>query len=250
MTDLSVSDSPETNNLKQCTKCGEWKPATTEYFLFRKDYNKLRNDCRECNRANCKARYQAKFTEDRVARIKWQLDNPDLKRCAKCGVAKPATTEHFRTRKSSKDGLRGECIVCTNIIQKRWRDANPNKCREWREANVERVRECTREYRRKRRKDNPERYREIYSACAHNRRARKLQNGGTHTAADIRAQYDNQRGKCWWCGKKVGKTYHVDHRIPLARGGSNAPENIVIACPSCNHSKGSKMPWEWSGQLL
>jgi 5-methylcytosine-specific restriction endonuclease McrA len=35
--------------------------------------------------------------------------------------------------------------------------------------------------------------------------------------------------------------------IPLDRGGSNGPENIVIACPECNHSKHNKLPHEWNG---
>lgn len=244
----STIDQPKT---KVCRVCGVGKLATTEYFPARKtSKDGLRNECIECNRAHYKARCQAKFTEDRIAMIKWQLDNPGLKRCRKCGSVKPATTEHFAPRKSSRDGLRGECRPCNRGIQKRWREANPNKNREWRETNLDRVREYAREYHRERRKANPSRYREISSASVHNRRARKLQNGGTHTAADIRAQYDSQLGKCWWCGKKVGAKYHVDHRVPLARGGSNAPENIVIACPRCNQSKNAKLPHEWCDRLL
>jgi 5-methylcytosine-specific restriction endonuclease McrA len=75
---------------------------------------------------------------------------------------------------------------------------------------------------------------------------------GTHTAVDIQNQYKAQKGKCYWCSVKVGDTYHVDHIKPLSRGGSNNPENLVIACPSCNLSKGSKLPHEWAqgGRLL
>jgi 5-methylcytosine-specific restriction endonuclease McrA len=40
--------------------------------------------------------------------------------------------------------------------------------------------------------------------------------------------------------------------VPLSRGGSNGPENIVIACPTCNLAKKDKMPHEWpeGGRLL
>ena len=48
---------------------------------------------------------------------------------------------------------------------------------------------------------------------------------------------------------KVGGDYHVDHVIPLILGGSNGPENLVIACPRCNLSKGAKMPHEFSERL-
>ena len=40
--------------------------------------------------------------------------------------------------------------------------------------------------------------------------------------------------------------YHVDHVMPLSRGGSNAPENIVLACQRCkNDSKHNHTVSEW-----
>src|SRR3546814_1753319 len=69
------------------------------------------------------------------------------------------------------------------------------------------------------------------------RRAQAVSSGGEFTAEDIDAMLAAQKKKCWYCGTKL-TAYHVDHRIPLARGGSNGPENLVIACPACNLSKG------------
>ena len=66
------------------------------------------------------------------------------------------------------------------------------------------------------------------------------------TVTDVERQYQSQKGHCYYCKRKVGDTYHVDHVIPLSRGGSNGPENIVIACPDCNHSKSDKLPSEWT----
>lgn len=54
-------------------------------------------------------------------------------------------------------------------------------------------------------------------------------------------QYEVQRGKCHWCGIALGDDYHVDHVIPLVKGGSNGPENIVCSCPPCNLRKGAKI---------
>jgi len=48
----------------------------------------------------------------------------------------------------------------------------------------------------------------------------------------------------------LGGDYHVDHRVPIARGGSNGPENLVIACPDCNRRKNAQMPHEFAGRLL
>lgn len=45
---------------------------------------------------------------------------------------------------------------------------------------------------------------------------------------------------CHWCRAPLTlETATVDHRIPLARGGSNNPNNLVLACEPCNHDKGS-----------
>lgn len=87
------------------------------------------------------------------------------------------------------------------------------------------------------------------------RRARKINAQGKHTAQDVQAQYTRQKGECYYaaCGhSKLGKVYHVDHIIPLSRGGSNGPENLVIACPTCNLSKHNKLLHEWveGGRLL
>lgn len=98
--------------------------------------------------------------------------------------------------------------------------------------------------------DHPDRVRENKRPHYHIRRMRQKSTIGTHTAAERRALFSQQNGKCWYCGCKLGNTYHADHRIPIARGGSNDISNIVLACPECNLSKGSKLPHEWSDRLL
>lgn len=95
--------------------------------------------------------------------------------------------------------------------------------------------------------------RESNRAAARNRRARKLRVGGIYSQNDVKLQYKRQRGKCYYCQKKVGKKYHIDHVIPLTRENSwNGPENLVIACPVCNLKKSDKMPHEWAegGRLM
>jgi 5-methylcytosine-specific restriction endonuclease McrA len=88
----------------------------------------------------------------------------------------------------------------------------------------------------------------IRSACrqCENEYARSKNNRRPYEG-QRRDQYKAQRAKCYWCGINVGNVYHVDHVIPLSRGGSNGPENIVIACPHCNLSKSNRLPHEWEG---
>lgn len=43
------------------------------------------------------------------------------------------------------------------------------------------------------------------------------------------------KGVCVYCG---GDATERDHDIPVSRGGTNDPSNIVLACTRCNTSKG------------
>jgi 5-methylcytosine-specific restriction endonuclease McrA len=80
------------------------------------------------------------------------------------------------------------------------------------------------------------------SAHRHNRRARVRAAEGTHTSEDILRIGAAQKWKCHWCGKATKQKYHVDHLVPLSKGGSNWPNNLVIACARCNLSKHDSDP--------
>lgn len=106
---------------------------------------------------------------------------------------------------------------------------------------------------RERRANNPE----GVAANLRAARARKQNAEGSHNGLDIRAIFEAQRGMCANCQTKLFKSgkqkYHVDHIMPLARGGSNWPDNLQCLCPTCNLSKGAKHPVEWArenGRLI
>lgn len=44
--------------------------------------------------------------------------------------------------------------------------------------------------------------------------------------------------RCVFCGATDNLT--LDHRVPLARGGSNKVSNLQTACLRCNHAKADK----------
>jgi hypothetical protein len=54
------------------------------------------------------------------------------------------------------------------------------------------------------------------------------------------------RGFCQYCGKRVSDIdlfnddYDIDHMVPLENGGTFDPTNLILACRSCNRSKGKK----------
>lgn len=206
-----------------------------------------------------------------------------LKRCTKCKQEFPATTDYF-TKRSDRDAFRSRCINCAREDNRKriaeWRHENPEAAKEkhrldaqtFRDRHREQVQANDRARRRKRFEQDPEKERErererfkrrnaknplphrLKSRRSnHKRRQWKLQNttlDNHYTAQDIQAHIKTQEGRCWWCNKPFGSDFHIDHRIPLKRGGSNSAENVCISCAKCNRSKSDKMPWEWNGRLL
>ena len=101
--------------------------------------------------------------------------------------------------------------------------------------------------RRARQREYLKKHPEFARAYVTRRRARKHAADGNFKPKDVRRQLRSQKGRCYWCNAKLNGEHHIDHVIPLSRGGSNGPDNIVIACPICNLSKGDKLPHEWEG---
>ena len=46
-----------------------------------------------------------------------------------------------------------------------------------------------------------------------------------------------QKWKCGHCDKLLEAAYHIDHRVPLCYGGSNAIENLWVLCANCHACK-------------
>lgn len=88
-----------------------------------------------------------------------------------------------------------------------------------------------------------------YKANRHQRRALERQAEGQFSRADLEALYAEQNGRCAYCGVsiywEVERDIHVDHVMPLSRGGSNRPDNLALVCQDCNLSKGRRTLGEW-----
>lgn len=116
------------------------------------------------------------------------------------------------------------------------RDAVLAQNQAWHEKNLERHRELCRRWAR----CNPEAARALVAR----RRALLLQVGGVYGKNDIAAMRQAQADRCTTCATGLAAGYHVDHVIPLSRGGSNWPSNLQLLCPTCNRRKGAKLPHE------
>lgn len=209
------------STLKVCRTCGVAKPATPEHFHYRAESGKLRNECIPCWRERCRAKYRSD-------------PQPYIARAAAWAKTHPKPRKPRPVREPGKRVLTLEQREAAKERHLRWREQNRGKLRlvgkEWRETAKGRAQ---------------------HAASERRRRAAKAGSGGSHTPEDVQRALALQAGRCYWCGEPLPETgWHVDHIIPLAKGGGNGPENICVACQPCNNRKHAKMPWEFTGRLI
>lgn len=64
----------------------------------------------------------------------------------------------------------------------------------------------------------------------------------------LRADVIERDGEiCRYCGSTDGP-WHIDHVVPLSKGGKSTLDNLVVACGPCNQSKGDRLIEEWVGR--
>lgn len=84
------------------------------------------------------------------------------------------------------------------------------------------------------RANNPDKVRE-WSSTRHKRKTGRLPKG------TVKKLLQQQNNLCVYCECDISVKYHVDHIIPLSKGGEHKAENIQILCPSCNVKKSAKL---------
>ncbi len=162
-----------------------------------------------------------------------------------------------------------------------WKKNNPEKEKayqeKWSEKNREQIASRMKGYNSRRYADNPD----LFKARAiswYQRNKEKLRvkrkSVTVHRAAMLR-QYANQRlqsialgsepksesqvvelivalrsgkdTKCFYCGKSLfGNPIHIDHMVPISKGGKHEASNLCASCPACNLSKNDKTIEEWT----
>jgi 5-methylcytosine-specific restriction endonuclease McrA len=224
--------------LKQCATCKDRKRATVDFFYKRKEAKDgLKSSCKECLLSKYK---------------KYRENNKDK-------VKQKAKESREKNKNKIKNGYA------------KWREKNKNYGRDYYAKNSHKLRLKQRDYRARMTEDklkiakeksalislqwrlkNPEyskdyaiKYRERnkikLASISRNYKARKKLAEGSHTGEDIQRIIKKQINLCFWCNSELVKI-HIDHYIPLSRGGSNDKKNLVASCPHCNLSKRNKMP--------
>lgn len=78
-------------------------------------------------------------------------------------------------------------------------------------------------------------------------RFKALRNGDATMSGTIREWQREQESprECAYCGAM--DNLQADHLIPQSRGGSDSADNMVLACGTCNTSRGNRGIFQWLG---
>ncbi len=170
------------------------------------------------------------------------------KRCSKCGKTKSLAS--FSKDRQSKDGLRSYCRLCSATYYADWY----SKHAEAQRAYTANYRKTHRNWKRvanaKWAKANPEkmriaitRWRRAHPDKEQDRHVRRLarKKGAAVEAVSRQVVYERDGGLCHICGQKARpKNWHLDHIVPLSKGGEHSYQNVAVSHPGCNLHKGSK----------
>lgn len=116
-----------------------------------------------------------------------------------------------------------------------WHEENPDYNRKYYEEHRERIAAYNCQWR----KENPDKV----GAQSRLYQARK-RGAPTVEKVDEQKVYDFYNNTCIYCGGKKG--LELDHVVPLSGGGAHTEDNLVVACRSCNASKGAKSLLSWA----
>lgn len=187
----------------------------------------------------------------------------ETKRCRRCGEEKARTC--FYANKANRDGLGPYCKPCKVAHVAEWRRRNPEKTLAQRAAYRERHAEAIAARVQASKDADPGRWaaywRDYYSANADTIRARarrwakdnpgrRMEQERKRRAAKWGAErietIDRERviardnSTCHLCGKKVRRSdIHLDHLIPLSKGGTHTYNNVAVAHSRCNVIRGA-----------
>ncbi len=160
-----------------------------------------------------------------------------MKVCIKCCVEKDE--EQFYLRNPKTGNRRTTCLSCDkerlSLSYQRRRENVLERTRNYYYENSEKYVVFRRDWADK----NRHRQRSLWCEGAARRKARKLAQ-----SPELTQEEKERVDYLYWLAKDLkvvsGQDYHVDHVIPIAKGGPHHPDNLQILPADLNLKKGAK----------
>jgi 5-methylcytosine-specific restriction endonuclease McrA len=226
--------------------------------------------CCVCNSISCKKRSERRLGEAEVQRRAKRRDDAARKR-----EAKAAASADFRMRSAARQAAvasgsttyqgahcrhghgnirytsNGMCTACAKAKTRAQVDSGYYK-RHYQEnaaSILERQRACNSRNTADRTRRaaewarlNPEKRRAISNQYKHRRRSKE----GAGIPTDVLRSWTAAQPKvCFYCETPCQSNFHVDHFVPLAKGGAHVLTNLRISCGPCNRRKSARDPLFW-----
>lgn len=213
--------------IKRCPGCKQSKHVS-EFNRSSRNKDGCRPYCRQCE----KARYREN-RENILARMKeYQYKNKDkIRESKRKYLQSPAGIKAKQKYvRENKDKIRE---YNRRYLQS---PAGINAKRKWKKVNREKL-----NARRRERYANDPEYR--FKNLARSQKRYSLRRGAsTAELVDRQTIMGRDEATCYICGKGPldNSEIHLDHVIPVSKGGSHTPDNLKVACASCNHKKHDK----------
>lgn len=206
---MNISARKEVPKTRVCCHCSRRRPAVTFQFFN----GRPSGWCRSCRTALARTDRRARgIHPKRVSHL-----HGSRKFCPECSRIKPLASFSPAAR-----GRGGRAAYCKPCLAKRQRLLHYDKLKtySWRAR-------------------NPERWKAAHRVHQFNRnRQQRAASDGTVTVQVVKALY--AQDACAYCDAMIlPEDRTLDHKVPLGRGGPHSAVNLVMACFTCNSSKGS-----------
>lgn len=222
-------DAPEGH--KPCGTCLRTLPATSTYFRANQTHSDgLSSQCKACADEAQKRYYEETRGEHLEYYRKRYRENREA---------------ILPKQKAYRDAHKEEMAEYKRKWEQRNRERVRANHRNWRANRTEEQLEAERQWRREYAKRN----RLQLNAKARRRRVLVRGAEGSHTVEEVWQMSEDQDHLCAYCETPLMGDFHVDHLVPLSKGGSDYAENLAIACALCNVRKSSLMPLQFLKRL-
>lgn len=249
---------------KQCYKCNELK-LYNEFSSNIRKKDGINTYCKKCCNSEYRVLHPKKIIQEGFKfcnKCKSEklfiefgnntkgINNLDS-RCNDCRKIYRSENKNHISIKSKE--YRNENRIILNSYNKNWRILNYEKHKQSLKNNYilnrdKRLKDAVSYYQYN--KEKIRIYRKAYSKTEiakavdknkhHKRRAKT--NQGDVTSQQLLKLQQNAK-VCYWCNTPLKvKKAHIDHYIPLSKGGEHTISNLVVSCAKCNLTKNAKDP--------